>query len=124
MAAVSLRTSASAIDGPKNTIVFIGARVFSVKDEIPSAIIRGILPCLGLMRLLDQLEIFPLREEIAAKDLLRFTLDLLQRPMSQTCSTAMRKIKRPDLRSRHNDAHNGNSHFSSRDVNDNDLVKT
>src|SRR3981189_240828 len=36
----------------------------------------------------------------------------------------MRKIDRPDLRSRHNDAHNGDSHFSSRDVDDNDLIKT
>ena len=36
----------------------------------------------------------------------------------------MRKIDRPDLRSPHNDAHNGDPNFLPRDVDDNDLIKT
>src|ERR1700675_3931403 len=50
--------------------------------------------------------------------------DLLQGPISQTCPTAMLEIKRPDLRSRHDGAHDGNSNFLSRDVKNNDLIQT
>src|SRR4051812_37102422 len=50
--------------------------------------------------------------------------DLLQGPKSETRPVAMRKIQRPGLGSRHNDAHDGDCHLGPGDINRNDLVKT